>query len=68
LHYACKSLIYNTTTKEITLTKLRDTLITSLLLLAFAHVLVAMCFPTTYGRWLQDIDTGRYEYMNGTGE
>ena len=50
------------------MTKLRDTLITSLLLLAFAHVLVAMCFPTAYGSWLQAIDEGRYEYMNGSGE
>ena len=50
------------------MTKLRDTLITSLLLLAFVHVLTAMCFPTTYGSWLQAIDEGRYEYMNGSGE
>lgn len=50
------------------MTKLRDTLITSLLLLAFVHVLIAMCFPVTYGLWLQKIDTGRYEYMNGSGE
>jgi hypothetical protein len=51
-----------------TMTKLRNTLITSLLLLAFVHILVAMCFPTAYGRWLQAIDDGRYEYINGLGE
>jgi hypothetical protein len=50
------------------MTQLRDTLIVSLLVLLFIHVLVAMCFPTPYGRWLQKIDDGRYEYMNGTGE
>jgi len=68
LHTGCESAINNTTTKEITLTKLRDTLITSLLLLAFVHVLTAMCFPTAYGSWLQAIDEGRYEYINGTEE
>jgi hypothetical protein len=51
-----------------TMTRLRDTLITSLLLLAFVHILAAMCFPTAYGRWLLAIDNGRYEYINGIGE
>lgn len=46
----------------------RDSLIVALLLLAFIHALVAMCFPTPYGRWLQRIDNGRYEFMNGSGE
>jgi hypothetical protein len=68
LHHARESSIYNTPTKEMTMTQLRDTLIVSLLVLLFAHVLVAMCFPTPYGRWLQAIDNGRYEYINGTGE
>lgn len=49
------------------MTKLRDTLITSLLLLVFIHILVAMCFPVTYGLWLQKIDTGRYEFLEEFG-
>jgi hypothetical protein len=49
------------------MTQLRDTLIVSLLVLLFAHVLVAMCFPTPYGRWLQAIDNGRYEFLDVGG-
>ena len=41
----------------------KDSLITALLLLAFAHICVAMIFPTPYGRWLQAVDNGRYEFM-----
>jgi len=42
----------------------KDSLITALLLLAFVHLCVAMLFPTNYGRWLQHIDNGRYEFMD----
>lgn len=41
----------------------KDGLITSLLLLAIFHICVAMLFPTPYGRWLQAVDNGRYEFI-----
>ena len=64
----CLRIIYNNiTTEEMTMTKFRDTLIVSLLLLVFIHILAAMCFPTAYGVWLQQIDNGRYELLEEFG-
>lgn len=48
--------------------QLTSAVILALLVMAFAHACVATAFPHVYGVWLQQIDNGRYEFINGAGE
>ncbi len=38
-------------------------LLTALLFCATVNLVVAMADPMLYGKWLQEIDNGRYEFI-----
>lgn len=41
-----------------------DVLKVSVLLTVWLVMISAISFPTEFGRWLQKIDTGRFEYLD----
>jgi hypothetical protein len=67
LHHACESSINNVSTKEITMTQLRDALIVSILLVVVTHLVWSAVYPHAYGEWLKKIDDGRYEFLDQEG-
>lgn len=49
------------------MTQLRDALIVSILLVVVTHLVWSAVYPNAYGKWLQKIDDGRYEFLDQEG-